>query len=205
MEAAKSTQGGVLGTLKDYIPEFDPITGPRPRPGESHTTTPNLEKAWADWKTNFETCPELENIPKTKWALILGTLAGRAFRDKQSTLECDPKDYTSVITAWDAYYKTQRSINATRHAFFNTRPQPEESTRRWMERCQDVGVDCEFDAFSLKDALLLNMVQYTPIQKLRNEILVKDMKFDEALKYAATLEMAETESKRITAGETVHQ
>lgn len=63
-----------------------------------------------------------------------------------------------------------------------------------MERCKQVASECEFETFTVKDALLLNLCQYTPIGKLRNEILVKELKFEEAVKFGTTLEMASKES-----------
>ena len=54
---------------------------------------------------------------------------------------------------------------------------------------------CELDKFTVKEVLVL--CQHTAIKKLKKEILLKDLCYDEALTYAKSLERAAKKHKKI--------
>lgn len=181
-----SAAKGLLGSLRHYVLEFDLA---------NKVNQKNLGKAWQDWLGNLEACLQLEMVPRDHWKRIMMVLGGQELRDKITALNQNDADYEDCKGALTDYFKDKRSLNSLRHQFFSMRPKEEESTREWMERCQTVGKECEFDTFTLKDAMTLNLCQYTTIGKLRNEILVKELKYDDAVSYAQTLELAAKESK----------
>jgi len=192
MPRNNQNQNGMLGTLRSYVGEFDPTYGTSK---SNELKTPmNMAKTWNDWVTNLETCLELENVPLNSWRKVLTVLGGQELRNKINSLSNADETYQQVKAKLNALFKDNRNLNGLRHQLFNMKQRDGESTRTWMERCKELADQCQLEEFSVKDALLLNLVQFTELEKLRQEIIVKDLKYDEAVKFAATLEMAEKEA-----------
>lgn len=175
---------GSLGTLKQYVSEFN-------------FQANNPSKKWKSWIKNFEICVKLEQVPEKDWLKLLLVLGGEELRDKIEKIEIQTENYNDYKKELNEYFTEKKSLNVLRHKLLNTEPENGESTRAWMERCTEIANDCEFETFTKKDALLLNLCQYTKLPKLRNEILIKDLKYDEAIKFAQTLEMAEKDAKEL--------
>ena len=55
--------GNLLQTLKQCVPEFDPINGPV----KQIQQCTNLAKAWKDWLKNLEDCLEVEINANRQW------------------------------------------------------------------------------------------------------------------------------------------
>ena len=65
-----------------------------------------------------------------------------------------------------------------------------------MERCCIIADQSELDKFSVKEALLLVLCQHTPIKKnSKKRYWCKNMKFDNAVTYASSLEKAAKEQE----------
>ena len=106
--------------------------------------------------------------------------------------------YAAITSKLNEYFKEKRNINSLRNELFSMKPTENETTRQWMERCKVIAEQCELDSFSTKEAMLLVMCQYTPIKKLRKEIMIKDLGYDQALTYAVTLERSAKEDELMT-------
>ena len=141
---------------------------------------------------------DLEEIDRTKWLRILKILGGQQLREKIDLISDEEIDYASCRSKLKEYFAEQRSINAVRHEFFNIKQRKDETTKQYIEKCKKIGKDCEFNNFDLKDALILNLCENTPHEKLRNEILVKELTLEQAIKYGTSMEMAIKESRIMT-------
>ena len=160
--------------------------------------TRNESKAWRDWLENLEMCMLIEDVADKEHKLAaLKILGGKELRDKIATLTGESATYAECKEKLSEYYEEKRSINAIRHEFFNLKPKNNEATKQYAERCRQIGKECEFDRLSLDDAIILNICKYTPIEKLRSEILVKELNYNQAIKYGSSLETAERESLRM--------
>ena len=184
---ARNTKRSFLGSLKQYIPEF----------GDGTKPLTNIEKTWKDWRNNFEDCLRLEEVESEKWLQILKILGGQQLREKIDTLCNSDDNFEQCKTKLNEYFHEKRSINAIRHEFFNSKQQEGESTRSYVERLRNIGKDCEFENFKLDDATIFNLCQYTPNEKLRNEILVKELTLEQAVRFGSSTEMAMKESARM--------
>ena len=60
-----------------------------------------------------------------------------------------------------------------------------------------MGKETEFEKFKLDDAILYNICQFTPHDRIRNEILMKELTLDEAQKYGASIEMTKREADKM--------
>ena len=187
----RTRKTNMLGNLKQYIKEFEIEL-------EEGKYQRNISKAWNDWIENFEICLEIEEVEQSKWIKIMKLLGGRELRQKITAIEEEEdQEYGEIKEKLQEHFQDKRSINAIRHEFFNTKPGKEESTREYAERCKRMAKECEFDKFSKKDAVLLNICQYTKHDKIRNEILVKELTLEETVKYGTSLEMANREGEKM--------
>lgn len=75
-------------------------------------------------------------------------------------------------TAMTEYIKGKKIFPGLIHLLLNMKPTEVEATHPWMELCKEVGEPCQFDQFSLKDALLLNLSQHTQLKKLRGPLFL---------------------------------
>ena len=193
MATSSEPKKSMLGNLKQYIKEFDPQSGGQ----ENGSSAKNMHKAWKDWIENAEMCMELEEIEEGKKLNVIKILGGQQLRQKLATLTTESATYEECKTKLGEYFEDKRSINAIRHEFFNLRQRKNEATKEYAERCKLVGKECEFENFDLEDAIILNVCQYTPNEKLRNEILVKEMNYEQTVKYGTSLESARKEATRM--------
>ena len=193
MATSSEPKKSMLGNLKQYIKEFDPQSGDQ----ENGRSAKNMHKAWKDWIENAEMCMELEEIEEGKKLNVIKILGGQQLREKLATLTTESATYEECKTKLGEYFEDKRSINAIRHEFFNLRQRKNETTKEYAERCKQVGKECEFENFDLDDAIILNVCQYTPNEKLRNEILVKEMNYEQTVKYGTSLESARKEATRM--------
>ena len=175
----RTRKTNMLGNLKQYIKEFD-LEIEKCEEGKYQR---NIAKAWTDWIENFEICLEIEEVEQSKWIKILKILGGKELRQKIAAIEEEDLEYKEIKEKLQEQFQDKRSINAIRHEFFNTRPEKNESTRDYAERCKRMAKECEFEQFSKKDAVLLNICLYTKHDKIRNEILVKELTLEETVKY----------------------
>ena len=193
MATSSEPKKSMLGNLKQYIKEFDPQSGGQ----ENGSSAKNMHKAWKDWIENAEMCMDLEEIEEGKKLNVIKILGGQQLRQKLATLTTESATYQECKTKLGEYFEDKRSINAIRHEFFNLRQRKNETTKEYAERCKLVGKECEFENFDLEDAIILNVCQYTPNEKLRNEILVKEMNYEQTVKYGTSLESARKEATRM--------
>ena len=128
---------------------------------------------------------------------ISKVLGGQQRSEKITSLPGNGDNYEQIKMKLNDYFQEKRSINAIRHEFFSTKPRKGENTRCYAERCKEIAKECEFEQLGQEDAVLLNICKYTSLEKVRNEILVKELKLNEAVKYGTSLEMAMQESSKM--------
>ena len=84
--------------------------------------------------------------------------------------------------------------------FFNTVPHPQESTSDYVNRLVKVAVDCDFENFSIKGAIMQNLLAHSLLPNLRKAILEDLLDIDKTLVLATKMEerfAAETASIKI--------
>ena len=125
----------------------------------------NLEKRWKSWLENFEIITDYEGIddPKKRRAALLA-VAGAQIRELLGTLEeADGKSFTTVKDVLNAYFKGKKNLTAERYKFLCMKPISESETHdTWITRLKKVGIDCEWDQMSLKEAIKLAVLLTEP-------------------------------------------
>jgi len=81
-----------------------------------------------------------------------------------------------------------KMVHVQRWNFFNTVSHSQESTSNYVNRLVNVAGDCDFENFSIKGAIMQNLLAHSGLPDLRQEILVKDIDIDEALIWAKEME-----------------
>ena len=70
---------------------------------------------------------------------------------------------------------------------------------------ESISEKAEFDKFYLNDAILYNICQFTHHDRIRNEILMKELSLDDAQKYGTSIEMAQREGMKMKRNEVKRQ
>lgn len=193
---ATTSKRTILGSLRQYVKEIEISEVEKAK---------NVAKVWADWSSNFEMCMKLEEIPAQQWLDIMKVLGGQQLREFMETSCKDLTSYEECKKTMSEAFEERRSINAIRAEFFSTTIAENEDTKAYVSRCRQIAKECEFESFRVEDALLLNLCKHTSHEKLRNEILMQDLKLEQAVKYGASIEMAGRESKKMKRKEDRHQ
>jgi len=79
-------------------------------------------------------------------------------------------------------------VHTERWNFFNTVPHPQESTSDYVNRLVNVAVDCDFENFSIKGAIMQNLLAHSGLTNLRQTILDKKLNIDDTLVWAKQME-----------------
>ena len=69
----------------------------------------------------------------------------------------------------------------------------QETHDQWATRLKTKGKDCEFDKMNVKEAIKLVITLHTPLPKLQTAIIRDDMTFDQMMKMAQSMELAQRE------------
>ena len=72
-----------------------------------------------------------------------------------------------------------------------------ENKRCYAERCKEIAKEYKCEQLGQEDAVFLNRCKYSSLEKVRNEILVKELELNEAVKYGTSLEMAMQDSSKM--------
>ena len=176
-----------LANLRSCVKEFslDQIEGT------------NHHRRWANWIENLEYCFAFEGIEledKKKAALL--ALGGQALRELYKTLVEDTGSvrYKNAKKTLTDHCQGIKNLTAERYKFFCTKPiSDQESHDHWVTRLKTKGRECDFDKMDLKEAIKLVVTLYTPLPKLQTAIIRDDMSFDNMMKAARAMELAEHE------------
>jgi len=79
-------------------------------------------------------------------------------------------------------------VHTERWNFFNTVPHPQESTSDYVNRLVNVAVDCDFENFSIKGAIMQNLMAHSLVPNLRKAILEDLLDIDKTLVLATKME-----------------
>ena len=81
-------------------------------------------------------------------------------------------------TAIDDYFMDKKHLTARRWEFLNKTKNNGENTKEFCTRLSQDAPDCEWDQMTNHEAIKLTVCLHTSIEKLRDEILVNDLKYD---------------------------
>ena len=93
------------------------------------------------------------------------------------------------------YFSDKKNLTASRWEFLNKKMQTNESTKDFCTRLNQEATDCEWDKMTNKEAIKLTVCLHKKIDKLRDEILVNDIKYENMIAKATSLEQAATDKK----------
>jgi len=79
-------------------------------------------------------------------------------------------------------------VHTERWNFFNTVPHPQESTSDYVNRLVNVAVDCDFENFSIKGAIMQNLLAHSGLPNFRQVILDEKLDMDDTLVWAKEME-----------------
>ena len=69
----------------------------------------------------------------------------------------------------------------------------QETRDQWATGLKTKGKDCEFDKTNVKEVIKLVITLHTPLLKLQTAIIRDDMTFDQMMKMAQSMELAQRE------------
>jgi len=168
----------------------------------------NVEKRWKSWLENFEICTEYEGIedPKKRRAALLA-VAGPQIRELLSTLEeDDEKTFDTVKAVFNAYFKGKKNLTAERYRFLCLKPLSDNETHdAWITRLKKIGLECEWDQMTLKEAIKLAVIMHTKSPKLQADIIAQDMDYDRMVEKARAIELTKKEVANIKQAEKTFQ
>jgi len=86
------------------------------------------------------------------------------------------------------------NVTSLRWAFFDTSPEKDELTVPYLERLGKLGALCQFNEFTMKDALLYNLLRYKMSTEDREEIFDSYLDYDQVVKFSESVEEARLEN-----------
>ena len=100
------------------------------------------------------------------------------------------------------HFKGKKNLTADRYRFLCTKPLDEAETHdAWITRLKKVGVECEWENMTLKEAIKLAVLLHTKSTKLQAEIIAQDMTYDRLVEKARAIELTKKEIENIKKGE----
>jgi hypothetical protein len=151
--------GGPLDTMRQYLSEFDPDTGPVDSP-----PTSQLLVAWTTYVQTFDDLCQVQKIPEVDRKPLLLLLGGMRLRDRVSQLATNSNpDLGEVLEALANYFDSKTSVQSVRYDFFygmNSRQLPGENASAWAQRLSTKAGDCDFEQMTQEEALALVMSRY---------------------------------------------
>ena len=182
-----ATNVGKLTDLKAAVGTFDP---------ETLQVTSNVDKAWKLYMQKFENACKFLGINDADKAAALMLTAGDNLATLFDTLEITGTGTDGAIVwggqkgALNGYFSDKKNLTARRWEFLNTKMKPSEATKDYCTRLNQKASDCEWDKMTTHDAVKLTVCLHTGIEKLRDEILVNDIKYENLIAKATAFEHA---------------
>ena len=143
------------------IPPFDPFE-----------QTGSVGPRWDRWKTRLQYYIDARGITvdNRKRALLLH-LAGPAVQDIFATLSDTGTSYMDALTALNTYFTPQKSLQFERHTFRQAHQAPNESISQYVTRLRRLGEHCDFDKYSLDEAIKDQLIEHCHSNTLRRRLL----------------------------------
>ena len=143
------------------VPPFDPFE-----------QTGNVGPRWTRWKTRLQYYIDARGIThdNRKRALLLH-LAGPAVQDIFSTLADAGTSFDEAINSLDAYFTPQKNLHFERHSFRQAHQAGNETVDQFITRLRRLGENCEFDKYSLDEAIKDQLIEHCHSATLRRRLL----------------------------------
>ena len=125
------------------IPPFDPFE-----------QTGSVGSCWDRWKTHLQYYIDAHGITvdNRKWVLLIH-LARPAIQDIFTTLSDTGTSYMEALTMLSTYFTPQKSLQFEQDTFRQAHQAPNESISQYITRLRRLGEHCDFDKYSLDEAI----------------------------------------------------
>ena len=143
------------------IPPFDPFE-----------QTGSVGPRWDSRKTCLQYYIDAHGITvdNHKRALLLH-LAGPAVQDIFATLSDTGTSYMEALTALNTHFTPQKSLQFEQHTFRQAHQAPNESISQYVTRLRRLGEHCDFDKYSLDEAIKDQLIEHCHSNTLRQRLL----------------------------------
>ena len=146
------------------IPPFDPFN-----------QTGSVGPRWDRWKKRLQYYIDARGITvdNRKRALLLH-LAGPAVQDIFANLFDTGTSYMEAFTALNTHFTPQKSLQFERHSFRQAHQAPNESISqygKYVTRLRRLGEHCDFDKYSLDEAIKDQLIEHCHSNTLRRRLL----------------------------------
>ncbi|PFX31489.1 Counting factor associated protein D [Stylophora pistillata] len=142
------------------IPPFDPFE-----------QTGSVGPRWDRWKTRLQYYIDARGVTvdNRKRALLLH-LARPAVQDIFATLSDTGTTYIEALTALNTYISPQKSLEFERRTFRQAHQMPNESIAQYVTRSNRLGEHCDFDKYSLDEAVMDQLIEHCHSNTLRRRL-----------------------------------
>jgi len=104
------------------------------------------------------------------------------------SVKVEPDEEETDIVSNSLNPDNAKMVHVQRWNFFNTVPHPQESTSDYVNRLVKVAVDCDFENFSVKGAIMQNLLTHSGLPNLRQVIIDEKLDMDDTLVWAKEIE-----------------
>jgi len=150
---------GPLASMRHYLCEFDPDSGPVGGGAASQ-----LHTAWMTYVQAFEDLCQVQNVAEANRQPLFLLLGGMKLRDRVNQLTAGSQpNLNEIFEAMANYFESKTSVQEMRYDFFygvNSRQLPSESPGTWAKRLSDKAEHCDFEQMTHEEALALVMCRY---------------------------------------------
>ena len=112
-------------------------------------------KQWSDWIEELELFFSADDITndKRKYSLLL-YLGDIELRTVYETLDDEEKTFKSAKAALNTYFAEKKNVVFERYIFNTEKQKEEENYKSYLVRIKKLGMSCNFDEYTLEDALI---------------------------------------------------
>ena len=127
---------------------------------------------WTRWKQRLQYYIDARGITvdNRKRALLLH-LAGPAVQDIFATLSDTGTTYADALAALETYFSPQKNLQFERHSFRKAHQAASEPVDQYVTRLRRLGENCEFDKYSLDEAIKDQLIEHCSSTILRRRLL----------------------------------
>ena len=160
----------------------------------------NIASRWTRWKAQLEYYIDVRGVTvdSHKRALLLH-LTGPDVQDIFATLQDTGTAYKDAITALDTYCSPQKNFQFERRTFRQTHQAPNEPINQYIMHLRCLGKNCEFDKYSLDEAIKDQLIEHCCFATLRRHLLREksSASLSSLLEIACSMESANFQAAKI--------
>ena len=129
------------------------------------------------WRRRWRKLPRYHlSILTNRWATsahagLAGQLAGPAVQDIFSTLTDTGTTYEEALNSLDVYFTPQKNLQLERRSFRQAHQAVNEPVDQFITRLRRLGENCEFDKYSLDEAIKDQLIKHCYSTTLRRRLL----------------------------------